>query len=77
MLILFIACMCVCVCILPPVVCGRAHVLFMLFVFVCLRRVVLTHIVLCCSSSCVPCVASFSRLYISVFSSVFFIHCSN
>ena len=32
----------------------------------------LTHIVLCCSSSCVPYVASFSGLYISVFSSILF-----
>ena len=52
---------------LSPVVCRRVHVLFTLFV-VCLRIVVSNiHCVvflLCFSSSCVPYVASFSRLSI-------------
>ena len=47
---------------LPPVVCRRAHVLFTLFVFVCVQWCP-THIVLyflfCLSWSCVLCVASF------------------
>ena len=48
---------------LPPVVCRRAHVLFMLFVFVCIQWCP-THNVLyflfCLSLSCVPYVVSFS-----------------
>ena len=54
--------------ILLPVVCRRVHVLFTLFVFVCIKWCP-THIVLCfyfvfVSSSCVPYVASFSGLSI-------------
>jgi len=48
---------------LPTVVCMRAHVLFTLFVFVCIKWHP-THIVLCFSSSIVPYVASFSGLLI-------------
>jgi hypothetical protein len=46
---------------LPPAVCERAHVLFTLFVFACVKWCP-THIVLCFCSSCVPYVASFSVL---------------
>jgi hypothetical protein len=46
---------------LPPVVCRREHVLFALFVFVCVWLCP-THIVLFFSSSCVPHVARFSGL---------------
>jgi hypothetical protein len=59
--------------ILPPVVCGRVHVLFALFC-VCLR-VRPTHIVFCFSSSFVSNVARFSvlsfRISPSEFSNVF------
>jgi len=52
---------------LPPVVCRSAHVLFTLFVFVCVEWCP-THMVFCflfCfSSSCVPYCASFSGLSI-------------
>ena len=48
---------------LPPVVCRRAHVLFMLFVFVCIKWCP-TNIVLCFSWSCVRYVSSFSGLSI-------------
>ena len=59
---------------LPPVVCRRSHVLFTLFVFVCVR--VVHHILCCCflfyfSPSCVSYVASFSGLPFLVASSVF------
>ena len=53
---------------LPRVVCRRAHVLFTLLVFVCVRwcptHIVLRLCLLCLSSSCVPYVASFSGLSI-------------
>ena len=54
------------------VVCMRVHVLFRLFVFVCVEWCP-THIVLCffLSSSCVPYIASFSGLSILVVPSVF------
>ena len=53
---------------LPPVVCRMAHALFTLYmyVFVCVQWCS-THCVVflfCFSSSCVPCVVSFSRLSI-------------
>jgi hypothetical protein len=48
---------------LPPVVCGRAHVLFTLFVLVCVWWCS-TRVVLCFSSYCVPGVASLSALFI-------------
>ena len=48
---------------LPTVVCKRADVLFMLFVFVCVQWCP-THILLCFSSSCVPYGAGFSGLSI-------------
>ena len=44
---------------LPPVICGRAHVLFVLFAHSGVQ-----HILCCFSSYCVPCVASFSGLSI-------------
>jgi len=55
---------------LPPVVCGRAHVLIYV-ICVCLRIVFVQHILcrifvlFCFSSSCIPYVASFSELSIS------------
>jgi hypothetical protein len=63
---------------LPPVVCRRAHVVFTLFVFVCVWWCP-THIVLyflfCLSWSCVLCVASFFDclflVALSVFSNVY------
>ena len=51
---------------LPPVVCRSAHVLFILFVFVCVQKCP-THCVVffvCFSLSCVPYAASFSVLSI-------------
>ena len=54
---------------LPPVICRRARVLFMLFVFVCLSNTYCAVFLFCFSSSCVPYVASFSRL--SVFACLF------
>ena len=62
---------------LPPLVCSRVHVLFTLFVFVWVKWYPM-HIVLCFSSYCVPCVASFSGFSFffiapSVFSDVYFI----
>ena len=49
---------------LPPVVCRKAHVLFTLFVCVCVYwcPTYCVMLVFCLSSSCVPYVASFSRL---------------
>ena len=46
---------------LPPVVCGRAHVLFTLFVFACGD---VRHVLCCFSSYCVSGVASLSALFI-------------
>ena len=52
----------------PPVVCRRTHVLFILFVCVCLHILLsntyCTGFLFCFSSSCVTCVASFSGLSI-------------
>ena len=50
--------------VLPAVVCRRAHVLFTLFVFVCVLMSTTYCVVFlfCFSSSCVPYVASFSGL---------------
>ena len=55
---------------LPPVVCRRAHVLFTLFVFVCVLWCP-PNTVLCFSSSCVHYVANFSGLSILIAPSVF------
>ena len=49
---------------LPPVVCGRAYVLFTLFVFVCIWCCVVLCFCFVFFSSCVPCVASFYGLSI-------------
>jgi hypothetical protein len=51
---------------LPPVVCRRVHVLFTLIVFVCavVSNTYCVVFLFCFSLSCVPYVASFSRLSI-------------
>ena len=53
---------------LPPVVCRSAHVLFTLFVFVCVQlcptHVYCVVLLFCFSSSCASYVASISGLYI-------------
>jgi len=58
---------------LPPVVCRMDHIVFTLFDFL---RVVVSNtycvvFLLCLSSSCVPCIASFSGISIFVGPSIF------